>query len=281
MSSYLFFGSFSLGLIYSQVCDNDKFINLYHGIYRPHADHRRRVRECLKSGGALDFNYYRLYFFDAFFSPFLMIYSFLFKYKNDLKIYKQQMIYDLIEKFEFVNETIDNFDEIETLMKDKLSKPLANSYSNMSIMQKSDTYYSQEKILKDKLNMLKFLSDRDENTSEYEKQVLANPIIDNSDLPPEEKYKAFVNSLEQKKMLKDIIEEESYNFHNKSNEDLEKYYMEKDRPKITPSVFEDEETKKKRLEHEKMMKKVIESQDPTEIDNIKKIFGNEDERKNA
>ena len=80
--AYLFLGSFSFGLIYSQVCKNEKFIQIYHGIYRPHKDHRERIRECFKEGKALNHLHYQLYLIDMISSPFLMIHQFLFKYKT-------------------------------------------------------------------------------------------------------------------------------------------------------------------------------------------------------
>jgi hypothetical protein len=276
MSTYIFFGSFSFGLIYAQVCNNETFLHLYHGIYRPHAEHRRRVRECLKNGGALDLNHYKLYFVDAFFSPYIMIHNFLFKYNSDLKLYKQQMIYDLIEKFEFVNETIENFDEIEVIVRDKLSTPSKNSYSNMSTKQNLNDFYTKEKILKDKLAMLKMLSEKDSNTSEFEKDVYSNPVIDYSNVSPEEKFNAYVYSLHQKKMFNDLMQEELNRFHNEDVEELKEKILKSEQSGIDlpkTSVFEDDETRRKRLNHEKKMKQILESQDPKAIDEIKTIYG--------
>jgi len=186
------------------------------------------------------------------------------------------MIYDLIEKFEFVNETIDNFDEIEVLVRDQLSKSSQNSYSNLSSLQTLKTTYTDEKILNDKLAMLKMLSDKDSNTSEFEKDVYSKPVIDYSNVSNEEKFNAYVYSLNQKKMYNDLMQEELNRFH---NEDVE-VFKEKllkveqhgiDKPKN--AVFEDDETRRKRIDHEKKMKQILESQDPTAIDQIKTIYG--------
>jgi len=186
------------------------------------------------------------------------------------------MIYDLIEKFEFVNETIENFYEIEVIVRDKLSTPSKNSYSNMSTKQNLNDFYTKEKILKDKLAMLKMLSEKDSNTSEFEKDVYSNPVIDYSNVSPEEKFNAYVYSLHQKKMFNDLMQEELNRFHNEDVEELKEKILKSEQSGIDlpkTSVFEDDETRRKRLNHEKKMKQILESQDPKAIDEIKTIYG--------
>ena len=269
-------GTFSFGFIYSQVCNNQTFLILYHGIYRPHKDHKVRIKECFKEKKSLNHSHYQLYLIDIFTSPIIMIHQFLFKYENELKIYKQQMIYDLIEKYEFVNETIDNYDHIQELVKMKAMMPKQESYKVLNLKENYQKFSDQEKIIKDKLSLLKSLSDKDENSSDYEKNVYAHPKVDYSRVTFEEKFNNMMEDLNTKKMYNDLLVKQSEEFQNEQIDEIKQKMLERDQANIEkPKLYkiEDEEARKKRLKYEKRLAEVKNSQDPDVTENIKKIYG--------
>ena len=123
---------------------------------------------------------------------------------------------------------------------------------------------------------MKSLSDKDENSSDYEKNVYAHPKVDYSRVTFEEKFNNMMEDLNTKKMYNDLLVKQSEEFHNEQIDEIKQKMLERDQANIEkPKLYkiEDEEARKKRLKYEKRLAEVKNSQDPDVTENIKKIYG--------
>ena len=123
---------------------------------------------------------------------------------------------------------------------------------------------------------MKSLSDKDENSSDYEKNVYAHPKVDYSRVTFEEKFNNMMEDLNTKKMYNDLLVKQSEDFQNEQIDEIKQKMLERDQANIEkPKLYkiEDEEARKKRLKYEKRLAEVKNSQDPDVTENIKKIYG--------
>jgi hypothetical protein len=88
------------------------YLAMWNGIYRPHIAHRERKRQIKVSQQRINEYDYLLYLTDIATSAFEMIKVFLYKGKRDFELAKQNTSLNLTMNFEFINETINNYDEI-------------------------------------------------------------------------------------------------------------------------------------------------------------------------
>jgi hypothetical protein len=176
--SYLFVGGFIVGSIIPQMASNYKFWVLYHGIYRPHKDFRKKRNYLFKNDVALHSNDYYFYLFDIFYSFGKMWYLLLYGERKDFLKIKQQNCFKLIEEFEFVNETIENYENVIKGMQQFYKSNLENipgTYENFSKIEKEISMNNIQKSAEE-MNLANLNKIKEMSKDDYEKYLIDNAV---------------------------------------------------------------------------------------------------------
>jgi hypothetical protein len=178
--SLFFIGGFLTGVSIVHNASNDTFWYLYHGLYRPHKEHHIKRRERFSKQLAMTEYHYLYYIEDTIFSFLKMSRYFLFGKRLMIKEKSQDYALKLIDSFEFVNNTIENMDQVMATMKKNEEKIIIEgSYQHLAYLERLS---KEQNVNEDDLNLNNIQAIKSMNTDdEYEKYLLENAVMTKED----------------------------------------------------------------------------------------------------
>jgi hypothetical protein len=188
MSLYYISG-FAVGILFPHYLSNYHFEILQGSVLRPHLQFFQMRKNKLKSGIEITHEDYLFYLKNTFLSFYNMIHFFIIGEKRLFNLTKQKACFDLISDFEFIKETVDNYDYILENVKEIQNEILNNRLIEAKESQKTVEDYNFENI-----EIIKEMAKDD-----YEKY-----LIDNAVMRKDEYYKTltpeFILQKEQNKL---------------------------------------------------------------------------------
>lgn len=171
--SYIFIGGFCLGLTIPSFLKDENYTILYHGIYRPHRMFFTKRRELFKNQQALRPEDYYEYILDSTLSFFNIFYMLLIGKRNNFIFLKQQNCFNLIEEFEFMNETLKNMDYIQESLQKK-SNLFPGSYQHLAILEEGMKKMKVKSV--DEINAENILKIKEMSVDPYEQYLLESAV---------------------------------------------------------------------------------------------------------
>ena len=278
-----------LGVGISQYISDTNFDIMYSYLIRPHAQFRLNKKHKYAADNGMDPQDYINYIKDTTYSFYNLIHWYTIGERASIRKYKRELCFDLIEKFEFVKETVENFDYvigniIEVVREDAIIEPKEGSYAfyaqlerEMKIKNKTQDEFSIENI-----QMIKEMTSDD-----YEKYLIDNSIVSKEDylksLTPEFRLSKETNKMRMIEQYHDRVLKYK---NEKMGDDLDSKRLEV-RNKATEVMNKthlDDEEALIRLKEEKNQRKIKEIPDITkkypsiknvdgEIETLKQLFG--------
>lgn len=286
MLKYFILGSF-LGISIPQYASNEDYHQLYYGMYKPHRDFITMKKYKFKNDIALSEKDYTAYFKSIFYSIYSMFHYFFIDKPNQFIETKQKRCFRLIEKFEFVKETIENMDYVTKNLRNefiKSQKLKEGSYEQMALLEKQ---FKEENKTAEDLS-LEYLKQIEEMSSDdYEKYLMSKSVM-----PKEEFLKTLSPEFLQQKRMDKLNLLESYDNALRENRNGESYdsmrneFMKiHDKTNYVATQRSQEMMKNKSIEREKEKLDKLERQQgkdkshkvknvEKEIEELKKVFGN-------
>lgn len=194
-----FLSSIFLGLAIPQCLSNYHFDiwSLY--LLKPYQNFYQLKKECYKKDIGLEYNDYTNHILNVTKSLGKFVHFYLIEYRRIITQEKQNMTFNLIERFEFVKETIDNFDYVESnLKKIKIEEVNSSpgSYANMKKLE-NETKINNKSADDYNIENIQLIKEMAED--EYEKYLLENAIQKKEDydksLTPQFKLQKETNRL--------------------------------------------------------------------------------------
>jgi hypothetical protein len=260
------------GLLIPQYLSNNNFEYLYQGLYRPHKEFFRLKSDRYKKDESLIVSDYTGYIRGIFSGLYISAHYFLLGQFKEFKETKQKVCFDLIENFEFVRETVQNWDYLNRKIRENMEDE--KKYTEELII---GVQQEIERLSKspDEMNLDYIKQIENMTDDEYEKYAITQAII------PKEEYLKNISPdylLEKSKYRLQIIEnfqnslldyKNNQNFENKrqdiqnkSNEIMNKKGLEEMHPDKPNAQKKDKKEKPQKLKN-------IEK----ELEDLKGIFG--------
>jgi hypothetical protein len=175
MSFYLFAGLFT-GMSIPFMISTKNYLILFDGLYKPHLEHRA-VKEIRAQKGQLpNEGDYLKYVLNTFGSFGWMLYEFAYGDRYKFKIIRQTAGLILTAQFEYINETISNYEHISQRVS-TLVPITSMSYEVLDSIEKS--YVRQESL--EEINIQNIAIMKSQAKDDFEKYTLDNSIIKNEE----------------------------------------------------------------------------------------------------
>jgi len=174
MSSFFIYGAgFFLGSMYISNLEEEKYQFFRKCFYEPHKNYfdlKKFKRNNDLAQSYLDLEYYLK---SVFLNGVNFFYYYLYGEKRNFLFYKQQNNFELIRNFEFVNETMREFDIISKNLKERIDKE--NSIIDQKLLEKS---YLEEELKKDfdDKNLDNIILFKENTKDEFTKFTIQNGI---------------------------------------------------------------------------------------------------------
>jgi hypothetical protein len=166
--SKFFLPGFVIGTLTPLYISDRNFLTLWNGLYRPHKEHRERLRERIdKNRGYMNENDYIYYLGDVFISLYEMVYSSIYGNKQQFLLTRQVASLELTTKFEFLNETFNNYEFIHTNIHRILKK---NEEKELARLKESN-------IQPEDMNLKNIQRMKEITKDEYQRFALDNSVM--------------------------------------------------------------------------------------------------------
>jgi hypothetical protein len=288
-----FLSGIVLGLTIPQCLSNFHFDvwSLY--LLKPYQNFFRLKREMYKKDQGLDYNDYANHIIDIAKSYYNFIHFYIIGQRRMIRQEKQNLTFNLIEKFEFIRETIDNFDFVQSNLEKIKAEQVNSAPGSYAYMKKLE----QEAKIKNKsvddysIENIELIKEMAED--EYEKYLLENAIQKKEDydksLTPQIKLQKEANRL---KLIEQYQDSQRKFKSEQMGDDLQK--KAKDVKNAATQIINrkigEEEIENRKKIYEKNQLKVQEKADLSkkypsiksidgELDVLKQLFGEKKEVK--
>jgi hypothetical protein len=198
MRKYLISG-LTLGVAIPHYLSNYHFEIMQSCLYQPHVQFYKIKKEHYKLDKALDHTNYLNYILDITKSFYQFIHFFTIGERREFRKMKQKMSFDLIENFEFVRETLDNFDFVIENMRKLEEESLKNQPGSYAFFQQLEEEAKQRNKTADDYSIENIQIIKEMAEDDYEKYLLENSVMRKEDydksLTPEFKLQKEANRL--------------------------------------------------------------------------------------
>lgn len=153
-----------------------KYVILFNGLIKPHKEHQALKKMKYANGVLLNEFDYLLYLVNTFYSFGNMVYQLAYGDRYNFLMTRQTVGLILTAQFEYINETISNYDKIQENIKN-INYTTPTSFELMDEIEKN--YIREES--QEEINLQNIALMKNNVKDEYEKYTLENSVITNQE----------------------------------------------------------------------------------------------------